>query len=147
MFCISGPNFVILAWTGDELLCRQARDWYTHTRTHRPTDAGYDNTQRQKLALGKNDPWNYVITMPAYWFIFSFLFWLGGHLLPSNWQLNIDSFLSIKNDFIHLYYIHIHINSNTHLCFLNNISMLGVMWLNSFLPLLTITPGVCFDIS
>ena len=104
VFCISGPNLVILAWMGYELSCRQARDWYTHTQTYRPTNAGDDNTQRPKLASGKNDPWNYDISMPAYWFIFSFLFWLRGHLLPSNWQLNIDSFLSIKNDFIHLGY-------------------------------------------
>ena len=39
---------------GDELSCGQARDWYTHTRTHRPTDAGDDNTRRPKLASGKN---------------------------------------------------------------------------------------------
>ena len=46
---------VILAWMGDELSSGQARDWYTHTRTHRPTDAGDDNTRRPKLASGKND--------------------------------------------------------------------------------------------
>ena len=56
MFCISGPNLVILAWMGDELSRGQARDWYTHTRTHRPTDAGDDNTRRPKLASGKNWP-------------------------------------------------------------------------------------------
>ena len=39
---------------GDELSCGQARDWHTHTRTHRPTDAGDDNTRRPKLASGKN---------------------------------------------------------------------------------------------
>ena len=27
----------------------------THTHTHRPTDAGDDNTRRPKLASGKND--------------------------------------------------------------------------------------------
>ena len=37
---------------GDELSSGQARDWYTHT--HRPTDAGDDNTRRPKLASGKN---------------------------------------------------------------------------------------------
>ena len=31
VFCISGPNLVILAWMGDELSC----DWYTDTQTHR----------------------------------------------------------------------------------------------------------------
>ena len=54
VFCISGPNLVTLAWMSDELSCGQARDWYTHTRTHRTTDAGNDNTQRPKLASGKN---------------------------------------------------------------------------------------------
>ena len=37
---------------GDELSSGQARDWYTHT--HRPTDAGDDNTRRPKLASGNN---------------------------------------------------------------------------------------------
>ena len=36
---------------GDELSSGQARDWYTHT--HRPTDAGDDNTRRPKQASGK----------------------------------------------------------------------------------------------
>ena len=35
MFCTSGPNLFILAWTGDELSCEQACDWYRHTLTHR----------------------------------------------------------------------------------------------------------------
>ena len=26
-FCTSGPNLVVLAWTGDELSCRQAQNW------------------------------------------------------------------------------------------------------------------------
>ena len=50
VFCTSGPNLVILAWTSDELSCGQAHDWYTH----RPTGAGTDNTRRPKLASGKN---------------------------------------------------------------------------------------------
>ena len=29
VFCTFGPNFVILAWTGDELLCRQAQNRVT----------------------------------------------------------------------------------------------------------------------
>ena len=52
VFCFSGPNLVILAWTGDKLSCGQASDWYTHTHTH--TDTGNDNTRRPKLASGKN---------------------------------------------------------------------------------------------
>ena len=39
---------------GDALSCGQSRDWYTHTRTHRPTDTADDNTRRPKLASGKN---------------------------------------------------------------------------------------------
>ena len=39
VFYIYGPNLVILAETGDELLCGQARDWHsdghTHTDSHR----------------------------------------------------------------------------------------------------------------
>ena len=30
------------------------RDWYTHTRTHIPTDAADDDTRRPKLASNKN---------------------------------------------------------------------------------------------
>ena len=50
MFCISGPNLVILAWKGDELSCGQARDWYTHTDTQ--TQA-MTIPEGQKLASGK----------------------------------------------------------------------------------------------
>ena len=55
VFYISGPNLVILAETGDELSRGQARDWRTDGHTHRQTDAGNDNTWRQKLASGKNN--------------------------------------------------------------------------------------------
>ena len=50
VFCISGPNLVILAWLGDELSCGQASDWYTHTQTHRPTD------QAMTIPEGQNWP-------------------------------------------------------------------------------------------
>ena len=33
VFYTYGPNLVILAWTEDELLCRQASDYRTHGRT------------------------------------------------------------------------------------------------------------------
>ena len=46
VFYTYGPNLVILAWTGDELLRGQAGGWRTHTDN--------DNTQRPKLASGKN---------------------------------------------------------------------------------------------
>ena len=54
--CTSGPNLVVLAWTGDELSCRQAhvwdtnRDTDTHTHGHRHTDS--DNTMPE----GQNWP-------------------------------------------------------------------------------------------
>ena len=38
-FCSSGPNLVILAWTGDKLSSGQASDYRTHRRTHRQTQA------------------------------------------------------------------------------------------------------------
>ena len=53
VFCTFGPNLVILTWTGPELSCGQASDWYTDTRTHGHTDGGNDNTRRPKLASGK----------------------------------------------------------------------------------------------
>ena len=59
VFYTYGPNFVILAWTGDELLCGQASAYRTHRRTDGRTDghtdAGNDNTRRPKLASGKNE--------------------------------------------------------------------------------------------
>ena len=39
VFCCSGPNLVILAWTGDKLSRGQASDYRTHRRTHRQTQA------------------------------------------------------------------------------------------------------------
>ena len=50
---------MILAWTGPELWCGQARDWCTdwHTHGHTHTDAGDGNTRRPKLALGKKITW------------------------------------------------------------------------------------------
>ena len=39
---------------GDELSRRKAQDYHTHGQTPRHTDAGNNNTQRPKLALGKN---------------------------------------------------------------------------------------------
>ena len=53
VFCCSGQNLVILAWTGDKLSRRQASDYRTHRRTQ--TDAGNDNTRRPKLASGKKE--------------------------------------------------------------------------------------------
>ena len=52
-FCISGPNLVILAWTGGELSHGQALV-DSHTYTHKRTNEGNGNTWRLKLASGKN---------------------------------------------------------------------------------------------
>ena len=49
VFYTYGQNLVILAWTGDELSRRQARDWCTHRQTHRQTDAGKDNNRRPRV--------------------------------------------------------------------------------------------------
>ena len=58
VFYIYGPNLVILAERGEELLRGQASAYRTHRRmdglTHRQTDAGNDNTRRPKQASGKN---------------------------------------------------------------------------------------------
>ena len=53
VFYTYGPNLVILARTGDELSRGQASDYRTHGRTDTQTDAGSDNTRRQKLASGE----------------------------------------------------------------------------------------------
>ena len=39
VFCSSGSNLVILAWTGDKLSSGQASDYRTNRRTHRQTQA------------------------------------------------------------------------------------------------------------
>ena len=39
VFCSSGPNLVILAWTGGKLSRGQASDYRTHRCTHRQTQA------------------------------------------------------------------------------------------------------------
>ena len=53
VFYTYGPNLVILAWTGDELLRGQTW-WRTDGLTDGRTDAGNDNTRRPILASGKN---------------------------------------------------------------------------------------------
>ena len=54
VFCTSGPNLVILPWTGFKLSRWQARDWHTHTAGHTHSDAGNDNTRSPKLTSGRN---------------------------------------------------------------------------------------------
>ena len=79
VFCTFGPNLVILAWTGDELSCRQAQNGVTFdfevkfdlegqgqsTPKTIGIDAGNDNTRRPKLASGKN---MYIAQGKQYWF-------------------------------------------------------------------------------
>ena len=67
LFCIFGPNFVILAWTSPELSRRQASDWQKDWHIHTERDAGNDNTLRSKLASYKKyssdlicQLWNYI---------------------------------------------------------------------------------------
>ena len=57
LFCTFDPNLVILAWTGVELSCRQASDWYTesHTRTH-------THTKMQATTIPKGQNWPRVKT-------------------------------------------------------------------------------------
>ena len=60
VFCTSGLNLVILAWTGEKLSHGQARGWHTEGRmdgrTH--THAGNDNTRSPKPASGENDEYD-----------------------------------------------------------------------------------------
>ena len=65
VFCIFCPNLVVLAWTGPELSRGQASDWHTDRQTDTHTDAGNDNTQRPKLASGKNDHHRTWLIMPT----------------------------------------------------------------------------------
>ena len=56
VFYTYDPNLVILAWTGDELSAdKRVLTAHTDGRTHRQTDEGNDNTRRPKLASGKNE--------------------------------------------------------------------------------------------
>ena len=54
--CTSGPNLVIIAWTGQKLSHEQVRDWHTGGRTDGHTDARNDKGWRPKPASGKNYP-------------------------------------------------------------------------------------------
>ena len=60
VFCTSGPNLVILAWTGLELSHGQASYWHTDGQT----DAGNDNTRwpywpRVKTRIYKGTPYSW----------------------------------------------------------------------------------------
>ena len=59
VFCIFGPNLIILAWTGPELSRGQASNWHTDRQTL--TDAGNDNTRWPKLASVKKLKYIHII--------------------------------------------------------------------------------------
>ena len=76
VFNTYGPNLVILAWKGDELLRGQASDYRTQGRTDTQTDAGNDNTRRPKLASGKNKTKHYYALDKSPYIIYSYpLLW------------------------------------------------------------------------
>ena len=47
VFYTSGPNLLILAWTGGELWCGEARGWHTDMDTDIYTDTRDTGRQRQ----------------------------------------------------------------------------------------------------
>ena len=65
VFCTFVSNLVILAWTSGELSCEQARDWYTHTRTH-----GHTDTQMQATTIPKGQNWPRVTIKTHQTYIF-----------------------------------------------------------------------------
>ena len=54
VFCICGPNLVILAWMSDELSCGQAHDWHTHWHT---------DPQMQPMTIPEGQNWPRVKTI------------------------------------------------------------------------------------
>ena len=59
VFCIFGPNLVILAWTGPELSRGQACDWHTDRQT---------DTQTQATTIPEGQKWPRVkIKRPEWW--------------------------------------------------------------------------------
>ena len=62
IFCTSGPNLVMVAWTGNELCCKQARGWCTHRHMDTHMDAHMDGqTQATTIPEGHNWPWVKII--------------------------------------------------------------------------------------
>ena len=70
VFYIYGPNLVIPASTGDELLRGQAHDWGADRHTQTQTDGGNDNTRRPKLASGKKISYQNVPNLHIHIFAF-----------------------------------------------------------------------------
>ena len=56
VFCISGPNLVILACMSDELSCGQASDWHTH---------GHTDPQTQPMTIPEGQNWPRVKITPG----------------------------------------------------------------------------------
>ena len=75
VFCTLVKNLVILAWTSDEWSCGQARDWHTHTRTHRRRQRQYP---KAKTGLG----WK----LGKFWLSSSIWPWRSPSVTPQNYR-------------------------------------------------------------
>ena len=63
VFDIFCPNWVVLTWTGDEILCRKAIGWHTHEHI-------WTLTQTQVTAIPKGQNYDDIIKwkhFPSYW--------------------------------------------------------------------------------
>ena len=57
----SDPNFVVLAWMGDELWRGQARGWHTDTITHKRTNAhAHTHTHAEAMTIPSGQHWHWV---------------------------------------------------------------------------------------
>ena len=69
VFCSSGANLVILAWTGDKLSHGQASDYHTHRCTHRQTQPTTipegQNWPRVKIKMLNGTARNHRMAIPA----------------------------------------------------------------------------------
>ena len=90
VFCFSGPNLVILAWTVDELLLGQAHDWRTHRRRQRQYPATTipegQNWPRVKTLTGSSLWQILVATVSSNGITPTYL--VPSHCLNQYWQLN-----------------------------------------------------------
>ena len=67
LFCNSGPNLMILAWTSDTLSRGQTRSWLTHRHRHRHRHTHahtHRKTQAKIISKGRN--WPRVKTTKTY---------------------------------------------------------------------------------
>ena len=109
VFCFSGPNMVILAWTGEELSCGHASDWYTHTQTQATTiPVGQNWPQVIKTTIFTHRP---RVSLAC----FSFCWWRHNRLLmTSQWPDNCDVITWIvKSNSLDIDFIHGNINGQS----------------------------------